>query len=163
MKPSESPDTSRNRRIGWLALLLVVALAVAAFYLQQRRNQAERAILEKADREMGAGLRGDCEAYLQGQRLYLDAMRFHLQDKKLAAKATISGELAQLCRAPQPEAIASRNALLASGQFQFADVRALTIAYLASGDREKALKTLGVLPNDPFCRWFTQWIGQWPH
>jgi hypothetical protein len=158
-----APSRRRNIAIGAISLLVLACLFGLGAWLQKLRATAEALVLAEANREMAAGLRGECAAFQRARALYYRAMRHHLQSRDLLGKTSLAADLARECEnTAAGEALQTREHLLASGHFTFDDVKQAAIGRLARGDRALALADLAKLPDNEFCRWFGAWIRSLP-
>ena len=148
--------------IGTGALLIIVLLFLLGLYLQSHRETKDTEILSLADRWMASGMAGQCPAYARARELYLQVMHRHFQDRDLAGKAGVAGELASLCGTDLQPVIQARQAVLAAGTPAAMDVKSLALAQLAAGDRAGAFQTLARMPEDEFCNWLAGWLHAIP-
>jgi len=152
----------RNIIVGATALIVIAALFVLGVRLQAKRKLAGEELAAAGDGHMARGLAGQCPSFERAQAYYLMAMQHYLQNRDLAGKAEVAGDLAKLCGRDLTDLIATRRQLLAVATPTPADVKGLALAQLAAGDREGALRSLASLPDDPLCRWLSGWLRSLP-
>ncbi len=159
--PVES-DRRRNIVVGLISLLVLAALFALGVRLQVGHRETERQHVYAADAAMVRGIGGDCRAFGQAQALYTKAMQHYLQNKDLAGKTEIAGELAAWCGRLSAEEIRRRELAAVASRYARDEVRALALAQLATGNRDGALFTLSRLPDDALCRWLSGWLRSLP-
>jgi hypothetical protein len=153
-------DRRRALRVGVATLAAILALVAVSFVLQRQKNVDEAEIIAEANRELAAGLAGDCAAFRRAREGYFRAMKRHLQSKELAARSATAEKLAVLCPLEQSAAITARAAIVAGGAFTTDDVKTLALAQLAAGQVEDARATLAVAPDDAYAKWLLRWLGE---
>ena len=152
----------RNIIVGAMALMVIAGLFVLGVRLQAKRKLAGEELAAAGDRHMARGIAGQCPSFERAQACYLTAMQHYLQNKDLAGKAEVAGDLAKLCGRDLTNLISTRRRLLAVATPTPADVKELALAQLAGGDREGALRSLAHMPDDPLCQWLSGWLRAIP-
>lgn len=160
-KPVEE-NRKRNLLVGVIALIIIATLFIVGVQQQRQRRQEDEKLLVNARGHMAQGFAGDCRAFSQARDLYLEVMSHHFQSKDLAGKASIAGELVELCGKDLEAVIQARRQVIQVQSSTPADIKALAIAQLAAGERDAARTTLRRLPDDPFCHWLQGWLGTIP-